>query len=138
MVHGENIVVKTQGESDIVNITQHIQEVVSRSTITNGVVVVFAIGSTASISTIEFEPALVHDFKDHLEKFAPSSMHSRHSQTWGDDNGYSHIRATFMGPTITVPLADGNLTLGTWQQIVVIDHDNRPRKREIRIQILGE
>ncbi|MBU2563354.1 MAG: YjbQ family protein [Actinobacteria bacterium] len=99
---------------------------------------VFAIGSTASVSTIEYEPALVEDVRQQLEEFVPVSKHTRHSQTWGDDNGFSHIRATFMGPGINVPLSDGELVRGTWQQIIVIDHDNRPRSREVFIQIMGE
>jgi secondary thiamine-phosphate synthase enzyme len=99
---------------------------------------VFVVGSTASISTIEYEPALVQDVQDILEKIVPSDLESRHSQTWGDDNGFSHIRATLMGPGITVPVSGGTLVLGTWQQIVVIDHDNRGRSRTIFIQVLGE
>jgi len=99
---------------------------------------VFAVGSTASISTMEFEPALVTDVKEKLEEFASKKMKSHHSETWGDDNGFSHIRATFMGPGITVPIRDGQCILGTWQQIVVLDHDNRPRKRHIIVQVIGK
>ena len=98
---------------------------------------VTAVGSTASISTIEHEPALVEDLKDLLEKLASSSMHSRHSATWGDDNGFSHLRATLMGPGVTLPVVDGDLLLGTWQQIILIDHDNRPRSRRVRVQVVG-
>jgi secondary thiamine-phosphate synthase enzyme len=99
---------------------------------------VFVIGSTASVSTIEYEPALVEDVRQQLEEFVSSNKQTRHSQTWGDDNGFSHIRATLMGPGITVPLSDGELVLGTWQQIIIIDHDNRPRSREVFIQVMGE
>ena len=95
-------------------------------------------GSTASVTTIEYEPALIEDMKEQLEDFASKTMQSRHSQTWGDDNGFSHIRATFMGPGMTVPISGGTVVLGTWQQIVVIDHDNRPRSRKIFIQVMGE
>jgi secondary thiamine-phosphate synthase enzyme len=138
MVFGREITVSTKGFSNIVDITEKVTSILSQTEIKNGIVTVFAIGSTASISTIEFEPALSADFKDQLEKFAPKDMQTRHSQTWGDDNGFSHIRATFMGPGITIPLCNGLLTLGTWQQIIVIDHDNRPRSRKIFVQIMGE
>jgi secondary thiamine-phosphate synthase enzyme len=138
MVFGEFISIQTRGYSDIKDITDEVHAVVRRSRIKNGLVHVFAAGSTASITTIEFEPALVADMQDQLEKFAPSTMLSRHSQTWGDDNGFSHIRASFMGPGLTVPVNDGALVLGTWQQIVVIDHDNRPRERKIFVQVMGE
>ncbi len=138
MVFGEYFSIQTKGYSDIKNITNEVQNVVLKSGITNGLVNVFAVGSTASITTIEYEPALVGDVKEQLEKFAPRTMHSRHSETWGDDNGFSHIRATFMGPGLTVPVSDGAVVLGTWQQIVVIDHDNRPRSRKIFIQVMGE
>jgi secondary thiamine-phosphate synthase enzyme len=138
MVFGEYISIHTNGYSDIKNITDEVQNIVRKSKIKNGLVNVFAAGSTASVTTIEYEPALVVDMQDQLEKFAPSTMHSRHSQTWGDDNGFSHIRATFMGPGLTVPLSEGSLVLGTWQQVVTIDHDNRPRERKIFVQVMGE
>jgi secondary thiamine-phosphate synthase enzyme len=138
MVYGEQITVSTSGFSDILDITDRVAEVVQKLPIRNGLANVFVMGSTASVSTIEFEPALVEDFRDQLEKFAPRSMHTRHSETWGDDNGFSHIRATFMGPSLTVPIAEGDLVLGTWQQIVVIDHDNRLRTRKLFVQVVGE
>ena len=138
MVYGETVGIRTQGFSDITNITAEVGSVVSKSKIKNGLANVFVIGSTASISTIEYEPALVEDMKEQLEKLIPSVMLSRHSQTWGDDNGFSHIRSTFMGPGITVPVSGGAVVLGTWQQIVVLDHDNHPRSRKIHIQIIGE
>ncbi len=138
MVFGEYISIHTNGYSDIKNITDYVQDIVRKSKIKNGLVNVFAAGSTASITTIEYEPALVADMQDQLEKFAPSAMHSRHSQTWGDDNGFSHIRATFMGPGLTVPISEGSVVLGTWQQVVAIDHDNRPRERKIFVQVMGE
>jgi secondary thiamine-phosphate synthase enzyme len=138
MVHGEEFTVQTKGYSDIRDITGQVRRIIDNSSIAEGIVTVHAVGSTASISTIEFEPALNADFKDELEKFIPSSLHTRHSQTWGDDNGFSHIRATFMGPSITVPITKGTPVLGTWQQIIVIDHDNRPRSRSIFVQVMGE
>jgi len=138
MVFGKSFSVQTQGFSDIVNVTDRIASLINESGARNGIATVFVVGSTASISTIEFEPALTEDMKEQLDELIPSDLKSRHSQTWGDDNGFSHIRATLMGPGITVPFSDKQLTLGTWQQIVVIDHDNRPRSRKIFVQIIGE
>lgn len=138
MVYGSEISLNTKGFSDIHDITEKVSEIVEESMIRDGLVNICVIGSTASVSTIEYEPALVADVKEQLEKLVPHTMHSRHSQTWGDDNGFSHIRATFMGPGITVPLSKGKPVLGTWQQIVVIDHDNRPRTRKVFVQIIGE
>jgi secondary thiamine-phosphate synthase enzyme len=138
MVHGESIGVQMKGFSDIRDITESVAEIVERSGIRMGIVTVFATGSTASVSTMEFEPALVEDVKEQLERLVPGSLKSRHSETWGDDNGFSHIRATLMGPGITVPVTGGKPVLGTWQQIVLIDHDNRPRKRDVFVQVMGE
>ena len=138
MVFGEDFTIQTDGYSDIKDINEKVKAIVHKSKTKNGLVNIFAVGSTASITTIEFEPALVEDMRDQLEKFASRTMHSRHSQTWGDDNGFSHIRATFMGPSLTAPVSDRNVLLGTWQQIVVIDHDNRPRSRRIFVQVIGE
>ena len=138
MVFSKKITLSTKGFSDIKNITDQVKSIIDKSGINNGLAGIFAIGSTASVSTIEYEPALVEDVRQQLEEFVPSNKRTRHSQTWGDDNGFSHIRATFMGPGITVPVSNGKLVLGTWQQIVVIDHDNRPRSREIFVQVLGE
>jgi secondary thiamine-phosphate synthase enzyme len=138
MVFGKELVLQTQGYSDIKNITERVQDIVRESGIVSGMVNIFVIGSTASVSTIEYEPALVQDVQQELEKWIPSTLHSLHSQTWGDDNGFSHIRATLMGPGITVPVVEGKVLLGTWQQIIVIDHDNRPRTRRIYVQVMGE
>jgi secondary thiamine-phosphate synthase enzyme len=136
-VHGEKITVSTRGFSEILDITDQVQRAVSTAGITEGLATVFVIGSTASVSTIEYEPALVEDFRDHLERLASQKEKTRHGETWGDDNGFSHIRATLMGPGITVPVAGSELVLGTWQQIVLIDHDNRSRHREVFVQVMG-
>jgi secondary thiamine-phosphate synthase enzyme len=138
MVFGNKITLQTKGFSDIKDITGQVQAIVDQSGLKNGIAAVTVIGSTASITTIEYEPALVRDMQEQLEKFASSHMISHHSKTWGDDNGFSHIRASFMGPGITIPFANSKLVLGTWQQIVVIDHDNCPRNREIFVQVVGE
>jgi len=134
---GSTISVQTQGFSDIVDITEQVQTTITESEIMNGIVNVTAIGSTASVTTIEYEPALVIDMQELLNKLVPETIRSRHSDTWGDDNGFSHMRATLMGPGTTLPVEHGKLLTGTWQQVVVIDHDNRPRNRQIRIQIVG-
>jgi secondary thiamine-phosphate synthase enzyme len=138
MVFGKQFSVKTKGFSDIHDITAEVRDIIGKSGIKDGLVNIFSVGSTASITTIEYEPALVDDMKDKLEEFASRTMKSRHSETWGDDNGFSHIRATFMGPGLTAPVSDGTVVLGTWQQICVIDHDNRPRSRKIFVQVMGE
>lgn len=138
MVYGEKITLSTKGFSDIRDITGEVHNIIRQSGIKDGLVNISVIGSTASVSTIEYEPALVEDVRDQLEEFVSSRKRTRHSETWGDDNGFSHIRATFMGPGVTVPVSEGRPVLGTWQQIVVIDHDNRPRSREIFVQVMGE
>lgn len=136
-IETQDIFLKTQGFSDIHDLTPQVESIVKEAGIKQGFCHVFSVGSTASISTMEFEPALVKDLKEKLEDFASRSMKSHHSQTWGDDNGFSHIRSTFMGPGITVPVRDGRCILGTWQQIVVLDHDNRPRERHVVVQVMG-
>lgn len=138
MVYGDTITLNTKGYSDIKNITGKVQQIITDSSLKSGIVNISVIGSTASVSTIEYEPALVEDVKEQLERLIPCTLHSRHSETWGDDNGFSHIRATFMGPGITIPFNNGSAILGTWQQIIVLDHDNRPRSRQIYVQIIGE
>ena len=138
MIHGTEIRVKTRGFSDIRDLTAEVRRVVDESGVAEGVVNVFAVGSTASITTIEFEPALVADMTEALEKLWPRDQPTRHGTTWGDDNGFSHLRASFMGPNITVPVHRGAPVLGTWQQIVVVDHDNGSRDRRIFVQVVGE
>jgi secondary thiamine-phosphate synthase enzyme len=138
MVFGKTFAIQTQGFSDIVDITPDVKAVIAESKMINGIATVFVVGSTASVSTIEHEPALNEDMKEQLNELVPTTLRSRHSETWGDDNGFSHIRATLMGPGITVPFAQREMVLGTWQQIVVIDHDNRPRNRKIFVQVIGE
>lgn len=138
MTQSSTISLRSQGFSDILDITSKVQQIVSESNIKHGICNIFVVGSTASISTIEFEPALVADMKDKLEQFAPHDQPTRHGDTWGDDNGFSHLRATFMGPSVSIPFSNGSLILGTWQQIVLIDHDNRPRNRELIVTVVGD
>ncbi len=136
--HGETIEIPTKGFSDVIDISREVERVVGMSGISEGTVCVTCIGSTASVTTLEYEPALVLDLQELLEGIASADMRSRHSETWGDDNGFSHLRAALMGPGITIPVSEGRPILGTWQQVVVVDHDNRPRSRKVRIQVSGE
>lgn len=134
----KEISISANGFSDIKNITEQVTDFADKSGFEEGILHIFPIGSTASISTIEFEPALLQDMKDKLEEFAPHDQTTRHGETWGDDNGFSHMRATMMGPGITVPLHEGKPVLGTWQQVVILNHDNRERERRIFLQALGK
>jgi secondary thiamine-phosphate synthase enzyme len=138
MVFGKELTFATKGFSSVTEITGEVQSAVADSGMNAGLAAVFAVGSTASISTIEYEPALVKDLEETLERILPRTLRSRHSATWGDDNGFSHLRATLMGPGITVPFKDGELILGTWQQITLIDHDNRARSRRVYVQVVGD
>jgi len=138
MIHGEFVTRETRGFSDVHDLTDDVRAVVTRAGVREGTVTVFAVGSTASLTTLEFEPALVRDLQEALERLWSCDMRSHHSETWGDDNGFSHLRASFLGPSLVVPVHDGDLVLGTWQQIVVIDHDNTPRARRIFVQTAGE
>lgn len=137
-IETRTLTVKSKPETDLINITQEIQNLVSQSKIREGSVLIFVQGSTASVSTIEYEPNLVQDFKDAMERLVPSKIKYRHTETWRDKNGKSHVRATLMGPSLTVPFKDKKLLLGTWQQIVILDFDVPARSREIVVQIVGE
>ncbi|MDP3936949.1 MAG: secondary thiamine-phosphate synthase enzyme YjbQ [Deltaproteobacteria bacterium] len=128
----------TQGESEIHDVTEEVAEGVRRSGVTSGTVTIFVSGSTAALTTIEFEDGVVRDLTDAIERLAPRDIHYAHDARWGDMNGYSHVRASMLGPSLVVPFSDGKLLLGTWQQIVLIDFDNRPRKREIILQVMGD
>ena len=134
----EHVRIDTKGRDDVVDITEKVSGVVDGSGVSSGTVTVFVSGSTASVTTIEHESGLVRDIKDLGERLAPSDQEYGHNETWGDGNGHSHIRAAVIGPSLTVPFEKKKLLLGTWQQIVVIDHDNRPRSRNIVVQVMGE
>ncbi len=129
--------ITTEGFSSCHNITSEVLEVVRNADIKSGLVTIFIPGSTAAVTTIEFEDGAVSDLVDAIEKIAPSGIQYKHDQRWGDGNGFSHVRAAIMGPSITVPLENGNLLLGQWQQIVLIDFDNRSRNRQYLVNILG-
>ena len=137
MVKTETIKVKTGGNCDIVNITEETAAAIRNAGVKDGVVTLFNVGSTAGITTTEYEPGLVnHDIKACFEKIAPERGRYEHEETWHDDNGHSHVRATLLGPSLSVPIVDGRLMLGTWQQIILVDFDTRARTRTIICQIV--
>ena len=139
MVITKNVQVETKGNCDIIDITSQAAKAVAESGIKAGTATLFNVGSTAAITTTEYEPGLVkHDIKAAFEKIAPQNSQYRHEETWHDDNGHAHVRATLLGPSLVVPIVDGKLTLGTWQQIVLIDFDTSPRSRRVICQIIGE
>jgi secondary thiamine-phosphate synthase enzyme len=138
MTHSETISCSTKGFSDIIDITERVDSVVGHSKIKNGLVTVFCPGSTGSITTIEYESGALRDLQKAIEKIAPSDIPYEHDRRWGDGNGFSHVRAALMKPSLCIPIIKGRLTLGTWQQIVFIDFDNRKRERNLIVQIVGE
>ena len=134
----KKIKLSTKGSGDLINITDDISQTVRSSKLKNGNVTVFNIGSTAAITTFEFEPGLIEDVQNLYEKLVPSNKHYHHDDTWGDANGFSHLRAALQGPSLTIPFENGTLLLGTWQQVVLAEFDNRPRQRSLAVQIIGE
>jgi len=134
----KKITLQSKGECDIIDITPQVEQQVAETNINSGTATLFVAGSTAGISTIEFEPGLVSDFQDMWERNIPKNITYNHDRRWGDGNGYSHVRASLLGASLVVPFTDKRLTLGTWQQIVLVDFDNRPRSRQIILQIMGE
>ena len=137
-VHYDEINIQTHGEVDLVDITANVQKVITKSKIKDGIVCVFVSGSTGTITTIEYEPGLMHDLPEALEKIAPKNIYYKHHETWHDDNGHSHIRASIIGASTTLPIKNGKLLHGTWQQLVFVELDTRPRDRNIIVQIVGE
>ncbi|RKY33255.1 MAG: YjbQ family protein [Candidatus Omnitrophota bacterium] len=137
-VINKKIELSTRGNPDLLNITPQLSEILESSRLSKGNLTVFVIGSTAAITTFEYEPGLIQDMRDLCQKLAPSDKHYCHDETWGDANGFSHLRAAFLGPSLTIPFNEGELLLGTWQQVVLAEFDNRPRKRKIVVQIIGE
>ncbi len=134
----KTIQVKSVGEGDVINLTEQTSRIVEECKIVNGTVTIFVSGSTAAVTTIEYEPGLKHDFPAMLSRVAPSNIGYEHDNTWHDGNGHSHVRASLVGPSLTIPFVNGNLLLGTWQQIVLIEMDTRPRRRSIITQVMGE
>jgi secondary thiamine-phosphate synthase enzyme len=134
-VHNNHILVRTTAKTDIIDITPEISREVKESSVVNGAVTVFVPGSTAAVTTIEFESGVINDLEKAIDRMAPEGIYYEHNERWGDGNGYAHVRAAMIGPSLHIPIVEGSMTLGTWQQIVLLDFDNRPRKRRIAVQI---
>ena len=134
----DEIRLKTRGNPDLIDITGRVAKILAASRLTKGSVTVFVVGSTAAITTFEYEDGLVGDMSELYEKLVPRSKRYGHDETWGDANGFSHLRAALQGPSLTIPFDGGAMVLGTWQQIVLADFDNRPRERRVVVQIIGE
>ncbi|MFQ6113074.1 MAG: secondary thiamine-phosphate synthase enzyme YjbQ [bacterium] len=133
----DSVNISTQGHTDIIDITEKVQNVLDDSGLTEGSLTVFISGSTAGVTTIEYEPGLLKDLPEAFEKVAPMGVPYHHDATWGDGNGYAHVRAALLGASFTIPFKGRRLLLGTWQQIVVVDFDNRPRRRSVVVQMTG-
>jgi secondary thiamine-phosphate synthase enzyme len=138
MVKSDQISIQTRGDGDIVDITEAIAGKIQAAGTKSGIVAAFVPGSTAALTTIEYEPGLLTDLPDLFEKIVPSNVPYQHDKTWHDGNGFSHLRAALVGPDVTIPFVEGHLQLGTWQQVVFLEFDNRPRDRKVILQIIGE
>ncbi|MFH1888453.1 MAG: secondary thiamine-phosphate synthase enzyme YjbQ [Candidatus Omnitrophota bacterium] len=134
----EKISLHTKGNPDLINITEEVRVILSNSKLKEGSITLFMVGSTAALTTFEYEPGMIKDMRDLYEKLIPRNKSYAHDETWGDANGFSHLRAALQGPNLTIPFEDGKLCLGTWQQVVLAEFDNRPRNRTIIAQIIGE
>lgn len=137
-VYRGEINVKTSGEGDIVNLNGRIEEQVSKSGVKNGVLHLFAIGSTVGLTTMEYEEGLIEDLFNAFERIAPRNAEYKHHLRWGDYNGHSHVRASILGPSISIPVGEGKPILGTWQQVVLVELDTRPRNRKVVVTVIGE
>jgi len=138
MVVTKKISLQSKGNCDIIDITHQVEQQVAEANIDSGTVTLFVTGSTAGVTTIEFEPGLLSDFRVMWERNIPKNIPYDHDRRWGDGNGYSHVRASLLGASLVVPFSDKKLALGTWQQIILIDFDNRPRSRQVILQVMGE
>jgi secondary thiamine-phosphate synthase enzyme len=130
--------IQSKGEMDIINITNQASAAIDESNIENGIITVFVSGSTAAVTTIEYEPRLMYDFPELLSRVAPKDIQYKHDNTWHDGNGHSHVRASLIGPSLTIPIIEGNMSLGTWQQLVLLELDTRARNRNVILQMIGE
>ena len=137
-VKTEIIRIKSKGEDDIIDITEQTSEAIRQSKVKNGIVTLFVSGSTAAVTTIEYEPGLRYDFPKMLSRVAPKDIEYKHDNAWHDGNGHSHVRASLIGPSLTIPFTNGNLMLGTWQQVVFLEMDTSSRERNVILQIIGE
>ena len=138
MIHYQEFTIKTKGFTDIIDITEKIQKIVEKSGIEDGLAVIFIPGSTAGVTTMEYESGAIQDLRDVLAIIAPQNKNYQHNLKWGDGNGFAHLRASLIGASLTVPVKDSQLILGQWQQIVVLDFDNRARERRVVVQTVGE
>lgn len=138
MIFQKDIYRETRGFCDVKDITPEVSSCIAESNIREGICVIFIPGSTASVTTIEHEPGVIRDLQKFIEKLIPQDIHYDHNSRWGDGNGFSHVRASILGPSLSIPVSAGGLMLGTWQQIVLIDFDNRSRQRHIILKIIGE
>lgn len=138
MIKTEYINLSTKGRTEIIDITGQVENEIAGSGLSSGTVTIFTAGSTAGLTTIEYEPGLVADFQALWDKLAPDNVRYQHNERWHDGNGYAHIRASLLGASLSIPFTNRKLTLGTWQQIILVDFDNRPRERRIVIQMMGE
>jgi secondary thiamine-phosphate synthase enzyme len=132
------IKIQSKGENDMIDLTEKISNLVAKSGITNGNATIFVSGSTGSVTTIEFEPGLIHDFPEMLKRIAPKNLDYGHEKMWHDGNGHSHVKASLLGPSLTIPFIDSQLCLGTWQQIIFLELDTRSRNRDLILQVIGE
>ncbi|MEJ2260791.1 MAG: secondary thiamine-phosphate synthase enzyme YjbQ [Nitrosopumilaceae archaeon] len=132
------IKIQSKGENDMVDLTEEVSNLVEKSGITNGIATIFVSGSTGSVTTIEFEPGLIHDFPEMLKRIAPKNLDYGHEKMWHDGNGHSHVKASMLGPSLTIPFIDSELCLGTWQQIIFLELDTRSRNRDLILQVIGE
>jgi secondary thiamine-phosphate synthase enzyme len=137
-VVSKRISLSTQGDGQVVDITDEVVRHVRDSGLKNGTVTLFTPGSTSALTTIEYEAGVVHDLQQLFDRIAPPDLDYRHNLRWGDGNGHAHVRHALLGPSLTIPFVDGRPTLGTWQQVILIDFDNRPRTRSVVVQIMGE
>lgn len=137
-VHRETFHVSTRGDGQMLDVTSEVSEAVRRTGLYAGTATVFVSGSTASFTTIEYEPGLVEDMEELFDRIAPSAREYHHNLRWHDGNGHAHVRASLLGPSLTIPFNSGKLELGIWQQVVLLDFDNKPRSREIICQVIGE
>lgn len=138
MVISKKLSLQTNGNGDTHDLTGAVERAIGESGARSGVVTLFVVGSTAALTTIEFEPGAVADLQTAFERIAPGRAEYAHHLRWGDDNGHAHVRAALLGPSLSVPFVDSQLTLGAWQQIILVDFDTRPRRREVAAQIIGE
>ena len=138
MVTTDKISLSTRGHCDIIDITPQVEQQLAKAKVDSGTVTIFVTGSTAGVTTIEYESGLISDFKEMWQRLVPENIHYAHDRAWGDGNGYSHIRASLLGASLVIPFSHKRLALGTWQQIVLIDFDNRPRSRQVVVQVKGE